>query len=309
MRKFKLSKNERQGFLVVILLIAILFCLPLAFKLFMNQKDVEVIIRYLEDSQQSAEVTSKFENTDATKSTFDYEDRSKRVRGELFDFDPNTISSSEWQRLGLSEKQAEVILKYRDRGGLFRVKEDVRKMYVISDSFYDQIEGYINIDKNIPQNLQTASNQTASNQEPQKSIITKKPLELISIDLNSSDTTDLMQLRGIGSVFSERIIKYRDLLGGFYAVEQLKDVYGLSDESYQDIEKYLKVDASLITLIPINRVSESELSKHPYINYKDARIIVNYRTQHGGFENQADLQRIKGIDLLKVSRIFPYLVF
>lgn len=299
MKKFGLSLQERKGFLLGILFVTLLFCIPLVFKGVINQKELEIVVEYIHDTKLS-QTNSQKKKEAKYKNEFGMKgERVKSIKGERFAFDPNTISSNDWKRLGLSEKQAEVILKYRERGGIFRVKEDLKKMYVVSDELYDQLESFIHISE--PQNIYVSGEKTIKTKD-------KFTQSNLKIELNSSDTTELMQLRGIGPVFSKRIIKYRDLLGGFYAVEQLKDVYGL-EQTYEDIEEYLTVDTTLITKIQINTISEAELSKHPYINYKEAKIIINYREQHEGFENETDLERIKGLDIEKVSRILPYLAF
>lgn len=299
MKKFGLSLQERKGFLLGILFVTLLFCIPLVFKGVINQKELEIVVEYIHDTKLS-QTNSQKKKEAKYKNEFGMKgERVKSIKGERFAFDPNTISSNDWKRLGLSEKQAEVILKYRERGGIFRVKEDLKKMYVVSDELYDHLESFIHISE--PQNIYVSGEKTIKTKD-------KFTQSNLKIELNSSDTTELMQLRGIGPVFSKRIIKYRDLLGGFYAVEQLKDVYGL-EQTYEDIEEYLTVDTTLITKIQINTISEAELSKHPYINYKEAKIIINYREQHGGFENETDLERIKGLDIGKVSRILPYLAF
>jgi len=101
--------------------------------------------------------------------------------------------------------------------------------------------------------------------------------ENIIIEINSSDTSELKKLKGIGSVYSKRIVKYRDLLGGFYKKEQLMDVYGIDNELYSRIEKSITIDTALIRKIRIDTASFSDLLRHPYLDIEDVKAIVNAR--------------------------------
>ena len=111
------------------------------------------------------------------------------------------------------------------------------------------------------------------------------------VELNSADTTALKMVPGIGSVFAKRIIKYRDLLGGFYSVEQLGEVYGIDEDRYEAMKSWFSVDPSVISHLFVNQLSAKKLASHPYVSYKQARIIEKMIRKKRNY---------------KVGRIYPY---
>ena len=138
--------------------------------------------------------------------------------------------------------------------------------------------------------------------------IEKFPVGTI-IELNSADTTTLKKVPGIGSAFANRIVRYRDLLGGYYTVQQLAEVYGIDEERYAAFVPWFTADESFINKLPVNSLPQDSLSSHPYINYRQARAIVQLRTQKkllSGWENLALLEEFTEQDK---SRILPYLSF
>lgn len=163
---------------------------------------------------------------------------------ESFRFNPNTVSLEDLVRLGLSERQAESIENYRSKGGKFRVKEDFKKMYVVSDSLYERLEPFIDIPK---------------------------------VELNAADSTALVSLRGIGPYYARKIIEYRESLGGFYTVEQMLEVYGMDEERFAPLRECVKADASLIRPLDIWTLPEDSLARHPYLGRSGARSIVRFR--------------------------------
>jgi len=131
----------------------------------------------------------------------------------------------------------------------------------------------------------------------------------VIVELNTADTTILKKVPGIGSAFANRIVRYRDLLGGYYTVQQLAEVYGIDEERYAAFEPWFTVDDSFICKLQVNTLAQDSLSKHPYISYRQARAIVQLRTQKkqlSGWENLALLDEFTEQDK---SRILPYLSF
>ena len=129
------------------------------------------------------------------------------------------------------------------------------------------------------------------------------------VELNSADTTTLKKIPGIGSAFANRIVRFRELLGGFYTVQQLAEVYGIDEERYTALVPWFTVDESFIRKLSINLLPQDSISRHPYINYRQARAIVQLRIQKkqlSGWENLALLEEFTEQDK---SRIIPYLSF
>lgn len=130
-------------------------------------------------------------------------------------------------------------------------------------------------------------------------------------ELNSADTLDLQQLRGIGPVYASRIVRYREALGGFYNIEQLKEVYGFTPELYASVTPYLTLDSATssttIRKIHLNTATLNELKHHPYLDYYQAKAIVNYRRQGGTFTTINDLLKVTLIDEKTFHKLKPYL--
>lgn len=213
---------------------------------------------------------------------------------QLFDFDPNTATPEQWQQLGMSPYQIRNIQNYLKSGGKFYQKTDLRKIYSVTDEQYQILEPYIVI-------TEPATTATSGNPPDRQ---TSAPA---IIELNSATANDLKQLYGIGDVYARRIVKFRDLLGGFFKKEQLLEVYGLEQETYQNIKDRLTVDATGIQRISLNFASKYELARHPYISETDAARIVEYRSRHGSFSSISQLQQNSLVDETVYNKIKHYI--
>ncbi len=221
----------------------------------------------------------------------------------LFVFDPNTISSLQWQQLGLPRFLAERIIRYRSKGGVFRTKEDVSKIYDFPAPLYTKLYPYIQLPEKQTRQQIVVEAESGFRSFPKKN----KP---ISFDLNKADTSQLKALPGIGSALSRRIIKYRDALGGFVHVRQVREVYGLDSMVVEEVLKYGHLsDPSSVRKIVINQATVEELKTHPYVSFKLAKVIVAYRQQHGRFHSVESLARIRILDQTTLQKITPYLSF
>lgn len=130
-----------------------------------------------------------------------------------------------------------------------------------------------------------------------------------TIELNVADTAMLKKIPGIGSVFARRIVKYRNLLGGYADVTQLAEVYGIDEEKYHALSPWFTVDKNTIRKLYVNRLPEDSLRRHPYINYRQARAIARLRRLHDkltGWENLRLLDEFTDAD---IQRLSPYLSF
>jgi competence ComEA-like helix-hairpin-helix protein len=143
-----------------------------------------------------------------------------------------------------------------------------------------------------------------------KAIISRPPSKTSQkTDLNSADSQNLVKLPGIGPTLSARIIKYRNKLGGFYTREQLKEVYGIPDSTYEKIKMQLEVQPTSIKKICLNLVDEKTIATHPYVGWNDAKIIIRYRQANGYFKNAEDLASVWAMDKKNLERLLPYLSF
>ena len=165
-------------------------------------------------------------------------------RVENFRFDPNTATLDELMRLGFSEKQAQAILNYRDKGGRFRRADDFAKSYVVADSVFQRLRPYIDIPK---------------------------------LDINKADSAAFTSLPGIGPYFAAKIVEYRSRLRGFSNKEQLMDIYHFDREKYDGLSDL--ISCSHPTPYPIWTLPEADLKQHPYIG-SSAHGIVLYRSHN-----------------------------
>lgn len=212
----------------------------------------------------------------------------KDVEVELFVFDPNTASINDFERLGLKKWQAENIEKYRKNGGAFKKPADFAKIYGLDEDLVENLLPYIEID-------QSRFKSETKRQED------------ISIELNTASDVELQKLRGIGPSFSQRIITYRDKLGGYYDVEQLHEVYGMTDELYESISGYFVIDTAKVKRINVNKADYKALINHPYIDKKIANAILNYRKYSKKITDMCDLVNQKAITKDEYDKIIRYI--
>ncbi|NNE27338.1 MAG: helix-hairpin-helix domain-containing protein [Saprospiraceae bacterium] len=201
-------------------------------------------------------------------------------------FDPNHAEAAIFRQFGISQKVISNIIKYRNAGGYFKKCEDLKKIYGFEEVWLEAIQAYCN--------CADTKNRIQSE------------MSIIPININSASADSLQILKGIGPVLSSRIIKYRDRLGGFNQIEQLKEVYGVQDSLYDILQSQIVANGKLTT-IDINTATFKALIRHFYIDYNTAKAIINYRDQHGEYEEVEELQNIISLSDSVYQRIFPYL--
>lgn len=184
-----------------------------------------------------------------------------------------------------------------------RLKEDERHENVSKKQFNEYSHG---------NNSQKArgynDNKAVKESFPSDSFVKRESYRVTPFNINEVDTVALKKIRGIGSVLSARIVKYRDLLGGFVNTSQYREVYGLKDSIVWALDSLALIDEKFQPeRININLVSEWGLSKHPYINKTQARALINYKNQHGDFKSLKELFKVKLLDSATVFRLSPYL--
>lgn len=163
---------------------------------------------------------------------------------ESFRFNPNTVSIDDLMRLGFTQRQAQSIDNYRQKGGRFRRKSDFAKSYVVEDSVFRRLEKYIDIPK---------------------------------IDINSADSVTFMTLPGIGKFFAGKMVSYRGELGGYSYPEQLMDIWHFDQEKFDNLKDLIRVDTTGTPAYSLWTLPEKELAEHPYIGRRAARSIVMFR--------------------------------
>jgi len=310
------TRKERIGILTVVSMILFTVFLPDILSKSTSNRPIKMdtewmaIVKRSETKIQdsSADQYQKTENENAYIYQYDKRKSSYKVNdiieGELFYFDPNSITASEWKRLGLRDKTIKTIENYRSKGGLFYKPEDLQRIYGLHDREYERLKPYIKIESKKPK-----TNEEFVLPRPQEKIQPSKPYtaRYSIIDVNIADTTAFISLPGIGSKLAARIITFREKLGGFYSVEQIKETYGLPDSTFQKIKQYLKLDNPSVKKININTASADEMKAHPYIKYNLANPIVSYRNEHGSFSKIEDIKRVMVVTDEIYKKIEPYL--
>ena len=242
--------------------------------------------------------------------TFQYDKRKSSynendvINGELFYFDPNSTTGSEWKKLGLRDKTVKTIENYLSKGGHFYKPEDLQKIYGLRDDEYERLKPFIKIESGISKpNDDIVLSKSKDETQPAKTYAARYSI----IDVNTADTTAFISLPGIGSKLALRIVNFRDKLGGFYAIEQVGETYGLPDSTFQKIKQYLKLDNTLVKKININTATIDELKAHPYIKFSIANPIVAYRNEHGSFSKIEDIKKVMAVTDEIYKKIAPYL--
>jgi len=220
-----------------------------------------------------------------------------------FSFDPNKVDKNDLLLLGLSPEISNRILNYRQSGGSFSSKEDLRKIYGLTEDTYQELLPYIVIEKE-------DSDTSVPESVPDQSSELTEIENIVQFDINDADSSELIMVNGIGPILSGRIVKFRESLGGFVRMDQLIEVYGLEDYARDNLfnQAYVR-DDFIPNPVLINQWPIDSLAMHPYIDFRKARVIVAYREQHGNFQSAADLIEIVVLDKSWVDKLTPYLDF
>lgn len=321
---FGFSQTEIRGTIILTILMLALLITPLLLKYFFiapnystdtYQKDMALLDQAMATLEKQKQAEDSLQLIEKEENKFVYANNRSVETVQFFAFDPNQININQWKSLGLKPYLAERIEKYRSKGGKFKIKSDVQKIYGFPEDLYKRLYAYIQL----PDNLADRKSENEYKQEKGTEMVNekypkkeyyKKENTVEIFDLNAADTAQLKKIRGIGAVISERIVKFRDGLGGFHSIEQVKDVYGIKDEVYQELLKYAKTDKGIgFKKININTADANTLKAHPYIGYKNAQIIINYRNQHGNYATAEDLLKTKVMDESQIEKLRQYLIF
>jgi competence protein ComEA len=312
---FTFSRKERRAVIVLLLLVTGIFLLPhwLPDTAASTEQAASIVFKSTAAEQETAhkKVTGsgtrkKFNVGDNHGNRADYEQ--ERPDAALFPFDPNAASDEEWKKLGLKEKTIGTIRKYLLKGGRFRKPDDIRRIYGLSEQKAEQLINYVRIENEV---VERRTTQTAYIKQPggaqgMKDGVWKKPAFQI-IDINGADTASLIALPGIGSKLAQRIVLFRDKLGGFHSIDQVAEVYGLADSTFQKIKPRLDITGISVKKLNVNNAELNMLAEHPYIGRTAAKTIIAYRQQHGLFRTIADLKNIHGVSENVWEKAFPYL--
>ena len=293
---FHFTKKERTGIIILIILIILVNTFSNIYGNFYsssNKPSDSTLQRYtaLLESIDTSTNTKHYNNYQPTQNS-NHENKSNQ-NIQLFTFNPNTISPSGWQQLGIKEKTITTIQKYISKGGRFKTPDDLDKIWGLQNDA-ERLKPYVRIDK-------------ARDSPPPPHQYSVKQYTKQSIDINTADSLAWLSLPGIGPSFTKRILKFRDKLGGFYSVDQVAETFGLPDSVFKLIRPQLIMTNSVSRFINLNTATVDELKNHPYIRYTYSNAIIQYRTQHGKFNAVEDLKKIMIITDSVYVKLRPYL--
>ena len=311
---FTFTKKERTGTIVLLVLILLFTLLPFLYPLFIRptpvdgaafKKEIESLkIKQPDSANRFAKNNFDEDNYQNYYQPTDKNYRNKNGKGQLFYFDPNTATAADWQRLGVRVKTIATIQNYLSKGGHFYKPEDIGKIWGLHADEVERLLPYITIaqkENNYPQkNYEKKTYEAKSIDKPNYSNT--------AIDINTADTTAFIALPGIGSKLAQRIINFRDKLGGFYKAEQVAETFGLPDSTFQKIKSRLNISSTSIKQFNINTATVEEMKAHPYIRYNISNAIVQYRSQHGNFSSVEDLKKIMLLTEELYNKISPYCI-
>jgi len=290
---FSFSKKELNGVFLLVALIIIVLASPWVFKRLAKVPSYD-----FENFKREAEY---FKNASQLNLGDDVKLNIAKI--QYFNFDPNRISDSEWAQLGLSDKQIKVLRNYVNKGGKFFKKEDLKRIYSISESQYQLLEPYIRIAE--IKSERKFAREIAFSKAAHPNLKSQFPV----IEINAADSVTLLKIRGIGPSFASRIIRFRNRLGGFYKLDQLQEVYGIDSLKFSQIKDQVRVDADLIQKINVNTATFEQFKKQPYLSYKQINALIQYRRQHGIFKTIDDLKKIVVLNEEIIRKIEPYFAF
>ena len=220
-------------------------------------------------------------------------------------FDPNTVDSMTLLHLGFKPWQAKNMLKYRAKGGRYRQKEDMKKLYGMTDSMYIALEPYICIQQD---SIAVDSAQVDTihlDSLPKWRSIKKDTI----LNLRTADTTELKLIRGIGSYRAKMIVRYREQLGGYARVEQILEARGMDKVVADSILPHFYIDSVVLNKMPVNKIRPEVLHRHPYLSFEQAKAIYEYRRRHIRIKSAEELKKIKGLSPSDIEKISIYLDF
>ena len=287
---FTFSKSERRGifillFLVFSLLVYDIF-FPLEMELFSSQSEFKLEVKkFLATQKKKEKKPSYFSKPKKSSRVYT---KSREIK--LHPFDPNMMTYRQWIEMGFSKKQAKNIENYKSKGGVFHKPEDFRKIYSISEDEFDRLCPFIII--------------TSSDAEDDEAELYNEITFIL--ELNSINMNEIQRVKGIGPSYAKRIIKYRDLLGGYTQINQLMEVYGMDQERYQQIKPFFEIDTDSIKQLSLKTANYSQLLRHPYISKDLAYEITYYRKMHGGFKSVDELKTISIVNDSLYQKIYLY---
>ena len=295
---FYYSKSERRAVyalcIVIALLLVAIWMVPEASKpLVVEATKVDsVLLNTFEKEMQSKSYPKKEKTHPVTLQT----------PVLLTCFDPNKADSIELSSLGLSAYVVRNILKYRQKGGRFKTAESFSRIYGLESEQFERLKPYIRISESMAAETKEVDTVTVSKDKKKKPF---KYSEGTLVDVNLADTTELKKIPGIGSGIAKAVVAYRSRLGGFYSLEQLEEVEYMTPA----LIKWFKLEDSGLRPLKINEAGLETLRAHPYLNFYQAKVIMEHRRKKGKLKSLSQLSLYEEFTEKDLERLSAYLKF
>ncbi len=287
-----LSKRNRRGIFWLLLIIVLIAITPRLIRAFSPTQ--EPVISF----EKMKEIHKDFVIKKEQKKKNRYSKKKKRKFSKpKSKVNPNDLSQEDWMKLGLSEKQATIVLKFSDRG--LQSNEDLQKIFVFPDELFFLIKDSLYYPV-------TSSSKWEKNKYEKKEYV-KKEVNL-SIDINSANAQELETIPGIGPFFAKKIVEQREKLGTYINKQQLLEIWKFDQEKLDAIDEYIVLNQITFKKMNINTASLDVLKNHPYISYSVANSIVKMREVNGGFSTVSEIKKSKLINEELYQKILPYTI-
>jgi competence protein ComEA len=314
----KISIQEARGAVLVFVLLILGFLANRFYSAYSLGKTSDIVIKEYGNVNLPEQDEPKFWNNNKFADNKFQKNYYSDKAVERFNFNPNEASDTDLKRLGFPPFLAKIIVNYRSKGGKFKYKEDLLRIYGMKPELYSSIFPLLTLpsktessqqkdyqeDKLIAEAGAKPSYSTAVTKSYENAAPFKKK-DIPAFDINIADTTQMMALAGIGKGYANRILKFRDGLGGFHSIDQVAETFGLPAEVMPEIKKKCFVGDSFKKIY----INKTDFIKHTYVKYAISKVIVNYRKQHGPFKNVEDLKNVIILDAETIQKIRPYLDF
>jgi len=311
---FAFNKKEQRGLIILVGIMLLSVLINIFLPVLVPEKEFDITPFQQEVAEFMASVAKQDSARKTKPERYSYDFKEEEVPflipflASPFYFDPNELSEEQWLNMGMKTKIIRNIMRYREKGGTFRDKEGFRKIYGMEDSVFAILDPYIRIKEKpkAPSSSYLKYNDKKDSAKPGNTY-TKYKQDTLIIELNSADSASLLVLHGIGPSYAGRIIKYRELLGGFINVEQLKEIRGLDSIRFNQFRDQVTVNPVPVRKIDLNSVAFKEMLKHPYFEYYLVKEIFNYKDEIKAYDSVGQLRKIPVMYEELYQKIAPYL--
>lgn len=294
---FNFNRQHERGAFVLIVLIIFAFAIDLLLPKMIKEEPYDFTSTLAEiEVWKASAVEAEIKN-----SSFKVSDKAKENEKIVLNpviFNPNNLAKKKWIEMGLPKSVVNTIKNYESKGGTFKTADDLQKIYGLTPEMFDQLKDYIQI---------PIKEYSKKNIEPPVDSLYVKPKLSIILDINRVDSIALLQIPGIGPFYAGQIVKYRNQLGGYNSINQLKELYKMDSIRLQEWLPYLTFKDTTLRLIDLNAADFRTVLKHPYLDYETTRKLFNLRNKLGRF---AGLYQLKNDSILSDSLfqiLEPYL--